>query len=348
MLIYLSYAFTLLLSASLALYLTPLVREAAVKFGLMAHPDGDLRTQTEPVAYLGGIAIYLGFLLALSFTFDFTRPIMGLLLGGTVVLMVGLIDDFGVLTPWMKLFGQAVAVLALLKSGIVIQLESIPTWEVLGGIPVLHYALSAFWLLGIANAFNFLDTEDGLAAGVGFFCCLSLFGVAFINGRSDVAALTLALAGGILGFLRYNVSPARIYLGDAGSLFLGLMLGALAMIGSYTEVHDLALLCPLIILGVPCFEIGQTTLARMIKGIPVMQGSPDHIVKRLKRAGLSKQAAVYLHWAVSLLLGVFALILMQVSLISAAVMLGGLALITLVVLALLLRIKVQWQPQDKG
>ena len=253
----LRHLFTFLLAGSLALYLTPLARQAAIKFGLTSKPDGDLRDQTEAVPYLGGVAVYLGFLLALVFVFDFEKQVLGLLLGGTIMLLVGLIDDLGVMTPGMKLFGEAVAVLALLKAGIVIELVFIPSWDLfkLVPVPVLSYVLSAFWLLAVANAFNFLDVEDGLAAGVAFFASLALFAVALINRHEVMAAVAIALAGSLLGFLRSNFRPARIYLGDSGSLFLGLLLGALAMIGRYTDKNSVAALAPVIILGVAGFPV---------------------------------------------------------------------------------------------
>ena len=342
----LKHVFTFLLAGSLALYLTPLARQAAIKFGLTSKPDGDLRHQAEPVPYLGGVAVYLGFLLTLVFVFDFDREVLGLLLGGTIMLLVGLIDDMGVMTPGMKLFGEAVAVLALLKAGIVIELVFIPSWRIfnLVPVPVLSYVLSAFWLLALANAFNFLDVEDGLAAGVAFVSSLSLFAVAVINGHEVIAAVTIALAGSLLGFLRSNFRPARIYLGDSGSLFLGLLLGALAMIGRYTDKNNVAALSPVIILGVAGFELAFTMLARTLRGIPVMWGSPDHLSKRLRQAGLSVAGVAAVHYGASAVLGGIAIAIMLSDTRTALIITGALALVGLIVTGLLLRIKVDWRP----
>jgi UDP-GlcNAc:undecaprenyl-phosphate GlcNAc-1-phosphate transferase len=343
----LRHLFTFLLAGSLALYLTPLARQAAIKFGLTSKPDGDLRDQTEAVPYLGGVAVYLGFLLALVFVFDFEKQVLGLLLGGTIMLLVGLIDDLGVMTPGMKLFGEAVAVLALLKAGIVIELVFIPSWDLfkLVPVPVLSYVLSAFWLLAVANAFNFLDVEDGLAAGVAFFASLSLFAVALINRHEVMAAVAIALAGSLLGFLRSNFRPARIYLGDSGSLFLGLLLGALAMIGRYTDKNSVAALAPVIILGVAGFELGFTMLARTVRGIPVMWGSPDHVSKRLRKAGLSVAGVAAVHYAAAAGLGGLGLAIMLADTRTALLLAGGLALTGLAAAGLLLRIKVDWRPR---
>ncbi len=341
------YLFTFLLALSLALYLTPMMRQAAIKFGLLSHPDGKLRVQTEPVPYLGGLAIYLAFLLALAISFRFDQMVLGILLGGTIILLVGMIDDFGVMAPWMKLFGQMIAVVALLKAGIHIKIQLILDVEPWQGFPILSYLLSAFWLVGISNAFNFLDIEDGLAGGVAFFSSLSLFAVAILNQSPVIATLTIALAGALLGFLRYSFIPARIYLGDAGSLFLGLMLGALAMIGSYTERNPVALLAPILILGVACFEIGFTMLARVLRGIPVMHGSPDHVAKRLQKAGLRLRTTVILHYISAVLLGGLAIVMMLSSLRAALIMVSSIALAGLIVTALLLRIKPEKVSNDE-
>jgi UDP-GlcNAc:undecaprenyl-phosphate GlcNAc-1-phosphate transferase len=339
------FIFTFLLAFLLSIYLTPMVREAAIKFGLLSHPDGFLRTHKQPVPYLGGVAIYLGFLLALALTFRFEQMVLGILLGGTIMLLVGLIDDFGVMTPWMKLFGQVIAVVALLKSGVHIKIQLVLDVEPWEGFPLLSYLLSALWLLAMSNAFNFLDIEDGLASGVAFFASLSLFAVALINHLPVIATLTIALAGAILGFLRHNFIPARIYLGDGGSLFLGLILGALAMIGSYTERNILGLVAPVLILGVACFEIGFTMLARFIRGIPVMQGSPDHVAKRLQGIGLGPWSTVLVHYIAAFILGALAIAVMLAHLKPALTMVSIIALTALIITGLLLRVKVE-SPKD--
>jgi UDP-GlcNAc:undecaprenyl-phosphate GlcNAc-1-phosphate transferase len=342
----LRHAFTFILAASLALYLTPLARQAAIKFGLFSKPDGDLRRHTEPVPYLGGVAVYLGFLFALTFVFDFDQQVLGLLLGSTIMLLVGLIDDLGVMTPGVKLFGEAVAVLALLKADIVIELTFIPSLSVFGmdPIPVFSYVLSAFWLLALANAFNFLDVEDGLAAGAAFFSALALFAVAVLNHHAAIAAVTIALAGSLLGFLRYNFRPARIYLGDSGSLFLGLLLGALAMIGQYTEKNLVAALSPVLLLGVAGFELGFTMLARTLRGIPVTWGSPDHVSKRLRRLGFSVTAVAVIHYLAAALLGGAGILIMLVDTRDALMVTSAVGVLMLVLAVLLLRVKVEWRP----
>ena len=297
------YLFAFGLAVVLALYLTPLMRQAAIRFGIADHPDGTLKKQATPVPYLGGIAIYLAFLLALTGTLRFDSiEVLGMLLAGSIILILGLIDDFGVLSPWVKLAGQVVAVLTLMNASIYIKLSFLPSWLAIG--------LSFLWLLAITNAFNIIDVMDGLAAGVAASAALILFLIAAVNGRGTHAVLLAALCGALIGFLRYNFEPARIYMGDAGSMFIGLMLGALAMNNSYTRENLVAALAPVVILGVPVFDMLFVMYLRHRRGLPVMLGSPDHFALRLRKWRLSTRQTVLASYLATLLLGALAIAMM--------------------------------------
>jgi UDP-GlcNAc:undecaprenyl-phosphate GlcNAc-1-phosphate transferase len=286
---------TFALSLLLSLYGVPMARQAALAFNVVDRPDGRLKLQTEPVPYFGGLAVYLAFLISLALTFEFRQDVLGLVLAGTLMVMVGLIDDFGVLKPWPKLVGQLIAVFVLIRSGIRIEIAALPDW--------LAIALTVFWMVGVINAVNIIDVMDGLAGGVGVIACLWLFVVAVINQDMMVAVMLAALAGSLTGFLRFNFYPARIYLGDSGSLFIGLMLGALAMIGKYTAVNPVSLLAPVFVLGVPIFDTLFVMYIRKLRGIPVFLGSPDHFALRLRRWALSVPQVAVLSYAVSFTLG---------------------------------------------
>jgi UDP-GlcNAc:undecaprenyl-phosphate GlcNAc-1-phosphate transferase len=316
------YAAAFVLALVLALYTTPLMRTAAIRFGIVDRPDGRLKNQKEPVPYLGGIAIYLAFLLALTATLRFdSTEVLGLLLAGSIIVILGLIDDFGVLTPRVKLAGQVVAVLTLMNSSIYIKLQFLPAW--------LALALSFLWLLAITNAFNIIDVMDGLAAGVAAAAAAVLFLVAVVNGRQTIAILLAALCGALIGFLRYNVHPAKIYMGDAGSMFTGLMLGALAMNNSYTRENMVASFAPVVILGVPVFDMLFVMWIRRRRGLPVMLGSPDHFALRLRRWRLSTRGTVLASWAATLVLGVLAVGMMLTSERVALAILGGITIASL-------------------
>src|SRR5437867_4623954 len=219
------YAAAFILSFVFALYWTPLMRKAALQLGIVDRPDGLLKNHRDPVPYLGGIAVFMAFLFSVGMFTDFGQETLGLLLSGSIALMVGLLDDFGAMSPAQKLLGQTLAALVLIKSGIYIKLEFLPIW--------LAIPLTVLWILAVTNALNIIDILDGLAAGVAAIAAIAIAFANVMANRGPVAFLCIVLAGAIFGFLRYNFHPAKIYLGDAGSLFTGFMLAALSMNAGY-------------------------------------------------------------------------------------------------------------------
>jgi len=192
------------------------------------------------------------------------------------------------------------------------------------------------------NAFNIIDVMDGLSAGVAFFAAITFFIVALLNGRMMIAIVAITLAGSLLGFLRYNFTPARIYMGDTGSMFLGLMLGALAMIGSYTGKDVLGFLAPVVILGIPIFDTVQVIVARWRKGIPFYRGSPDHYALLLRSAGLSVKGVTWLSYAAAAILGGIGILMMNLASLSQVLIVAGLlSLVGILCIFLLQRIKVR-------
>jgi UDP-GlcNAc:undecaprenyl-phosphate GlcNAc-1-phosphate transferase len=229
--------------------------------------------------------------------------------------MVGLIDDFGAMTPLQKLLGQTLAALVLIKSGIYIKLEFLPIWV---AIP-----LTVLWILAVSNAMNIIDIMDGLASGVSVIAALSIAIANFMAGRSAVAFLSLVLAGSVLGFLRHNFHPAKIYLGDAGSLFIGFMLAALSMNAGYTRANLLAVVSPILILGIPIFDLMLVMWIRWRRGIPMMKGSPDHFALRLRRMKLSVRETAITTYIIGAILSTVALLMSQLRLEWAVATMGG-------------------------
>jgi UDP-GlcNAc:undecaprenyl-phosphate/decaprenyl-phosphate GlcNAc-1-phosphate transferase len=309
------YGAAFILSFVFALYWTPLMRKAALQLGVVDSPDGKLKRHNGTVPYFGGIAVFIGFLLTVGVLTEFNQETLGLLLSGSIALMVGLIDDFGVLTPSQKLLGQTLAALVLVKSGTFIKLAFIPVWV---AIP-----LTILWVLAVTNALNIIDILDGLASGVAAIAALILAAANYMAGRESQAFLALVLAGATLGFLRHNFHPAKIYLGDAGSLFIGFMLAALSMNAGYTRTNLLAVISPVLILGIPLFDLGLVMFIRWRHGIPVMKGSPDHFALRLRRCRLSVRETAVTAYVVGALLGGVALLMSQVRLEWAIGTLGG-------------------------
>jgi UDP-GlcNAc:undecaprenyl-phosphate GlcNAc-1-phosphate transferase len=287
-----------LLSLVAALALTPLVRRAALRFGALDAPDGRLKVQAMPVPTLGGLAIFGAVALALLATTPPGPVPLALLGGGGLLVATGWLDDLGRLPLAAKLGAQsAAALLALLAADL--RIHFVP----FESVPALAFALSFLWLVGVSNALNFLDVMDGLAAGTAAIAASALAVAGLAVGDAVMAAASAALAGGCLGFLAYNRPPARIYMGDAGSLFLGFALAALALRGRYTEHSAWGVLAPIVMLGVPVVEVGFVSLMRWRKGISPLRGSPDHIAYRLEAAGLATSRVLATLWTAALLSG---------------------------------------------
>jgi UDP-GlcNAc:undecaprenyl-phosphate GlcNAc-1-phosphate transferase len=321
------YGAAFILSSVFALCWTPLMRKAALQLRILDKPDGGLKTHNDAVPYLGGIAVYAAFLLTVGVFTDFAgdspesmREIigtLGLLLSGSIALTVGLIDDFGVLTPHQKLLGQTLAALVLVRSGTYIKLAFLEPY------PYVAIPLTVLWILAVTNALNIIDIMDGLAAGVAAIAAVAIGVANHMAGRNGVAFLCVVLAGAIVGFLRHNFHPAKIYLGDAGSLFIGFMLAALSLNAGYTRTNLLATISPVLILGIPLFDLGLVMWIRWNKGIPVMKGSPDHFALRLRRCKLSVRETAVVTYIVAILLAGVALMMSQISLQWAIATMGG-------------------------
>ena len=309
------YGAAFLLSLVFALYWTPLMRKAALQLGIVDKPDGQLKKHQNATPYLGGLAVFMSFLLTVGVFTDFGQETLGLLLSGSIALMVGLLDDFGAMTPAQKLLGQTLAAVVLVKSGIYIKLEFIPLW--------LAVPLTVLWVVAVTNALNIIDILDGLAAGVATIAALSIAIANFMAGRYAVCLMSLILAGAVLGFLRHNFHPATIYLGDAGSLFIGFMLAALSMNAGYTRANLLAVISPVLIMGIPLFDLALVMWIRWRNGIPVMKGSPDHFALRLRRLKLSVRETAVTTYIIGALLSGVALLLSQVTLMWAVATMCG-------------------------
>ncbi|MBN2346538.1 MAG: undecaprenyl/decaprenyl-phosphate alpha-N-acetylglucosaminyl 1-phosphate transferase [Candidatus Aminicenantes bacterium] len=267
--------FTFILSFLLALYGTPLARRVAVRYQILDQPDGRLKKHSQPVPYMGGVIIYFSFIAPISLVFSFSRSLLGILFASSILLLVGLFDDLKALTPGIKFLFQIVATYILLKSGIVIDLVFFPGW--------LDIVLSFLWILTVINAFNIIDIMDGLAASIGAMSALTILIISIYTHDFLVSIMAVSLAAALLAFLKFNWEPASIYLGDAGSMVLGLIIGSMALMLSYTPYNKLAFVSGLLVLGVPLFDLGYVILLRALRGKMPFWGSPDHFALRLRK-----------------------------------------------------------------
>jgi UDP-GlcNAc:undecaprenyl-phosphate GlcNAc-1-phosphate transferase len=267
--------FSFFLSFLLTLYGTPLAQRVALRYQILDQPDGKLKKHSRPVPYMGGVIIYFAFISPISLMLDFNQHMLGILFASSILLLVGLFDDLKALTPGIKFLFQVVATYILLKSGIIIDLVFIPRW--------LDIALSFLWILTVINAFNIIDIMDGLASSVGAMSALTLFIISLFTGDFLVSILAISLAGALLAFLKFNWEPAQIYLGDAGSMILGLVIGSLAMMVQYTRINGLAFVSGLFVLGIPLFDLVYVVVLRLVKGKMPFLGSADHFALRLRK-----------------------------------------------------------------
>lgn len=305
--------FAFLLALVLSLGFTPLARRLAWAIGFLDRPITPLKTQRRPVAYLGGVAVALAFGLSLLWVKFTAQPSQGYApwplglekgrgvyaigLGGLIALGLGLLDDKHALSPKLKFLGQLAGAAVLLAFGLRVRFVQ-PEW--------LSMALTVLWVLALTNALNFIDIMDGLAASVTLAACLGFLAFALHGGRPNEALAAAALGGACAGFLAYNWRPASIYLGDAGSHFLGFTLAAISLNLRYSHQNELAVFSPLVILALPLFDVALMIVIRLRKGIPPWRGSPDHVPLRLRALGLGVPAVVLL--LAGLTLGLAALV----------------------------------------
>ncbi len=320
--------------------LTPLVRGASVALGRIAQVRRD-RWHRRPTPTLGGVAIFLGFgLTVIGFLLlgMEPRPYLvaggrgilpwapweGLVAAGTLAFLVGLADDFLRMNPVSKLLGQLTGASLLVMSGIGLWITGNHTLDVL---------VSLLWFVGMTNALNLLDNMDGLAAGVAVIAALFLAAIFTMENRPPLALFSLALAGAAGGFLLFNYPPAKIFMGDSGSLFLGMTLAGLALSpGAGLSRSLLAVVgVPALVLAVPILDTTLVTVSRLLEGRSPAQGGRDHTSHRLVRLGLSEERAVLLLWVLAAMGGGVGLLLRTAPR-TTAVAVGGLAVMVLALL----------------
>jgi UDP-GlcNAc:undecaprenyl-phosphate GlcNAc-1-phosphate transferase len=281
---------------------TPLARRLALRSGMVDMPAAR-KPHAAPVPLLGGLAIYAAFILALVVAGDRAtiREAIGIMLGATIVSLTGLVDDRWHLGAATKLLAQSTAAIVTIIAGVRIQLV---------GHPWLDAALALWWFLGITNALNLLDNMDGLSGGVTTVAAAFFLLLAAMSGQYLVGTLAAALIGACVGFLRYNLNPARIFMGDTGALFLGFILAALAIKLRFpANTPQVTWLVPICVLALPIFDTTLVTFSRLRRGRnPLTTPGCDHLSHRLVARGLTRREAVlvcYLLTGVGGMVGVY-------------------------------------------
>lgn len=319
-------AFTIALAV--AYIATPQVINLATKAGALDAPDAR-KVHTKPIPRMGGLAIYAGFVLAVLASMHVNREIMGLLAGGTFILILGIIDDIMQLSAKVKLLGQIAAAAVLVLFDIRIEWLTNPFGEMIY-VEYLAIPLTILWVVGLTNTVNLIDGLDGLAAGVSTIASITILLVALQQNFWSVAILSAALAGSALGFLQHNFNPAKIFMGDTGSMFLGYMLAAVSVTGAVKSAATIALIVPIVALGLPIMDTAFAIIRRYMSGKPIFKPDKGHLHHRLLEMGLTQKQAVLLMYVISGCLGMSAIALTEVNR-----ALGALIVIGLVVVAFL-------------
>ena len=320
-----------------SLVLTPLAIRAALRLGVLDRP-GAHKSHRTPTPYLGGVAIVLAVTLAITVaavvrgeTVTTLTQLLGILAIALAMAATGLLDDLRGLPVTIRFGLQLAAAVGLWVLEVRVDLT---------GTPAIDLPLTVLWTVGITNAMNLLDNMDGLSASTATIASLWFGAIAIVNGQFLVSALAFAVAGAAAGFLRDNRPPARIYMGDAGSLFLGIMLASLGMLLSLDRGRLVTAAVPVLILTVPVLDTALVTAARIRHGISPFQGGRDHTSHRLVRVGLPVPIAVGLIAMASLAHGWVALLVFRIDATSALLLLGLTAMFDLFFFALLAKVPV--------
>lgn len=304
------WLFLLVFSFLLAFILTLVVRRIATKLKILDYPE-ERKIHEQPIPLFGGLAVYIAYVAAIFLNFSFSVELKGVILGGTVILVVGLVDDIKELSATWKLMAQILAAGILIYYGV--RLSFLPNnWWGIGG----EVLLTVIWVVGITNAVNFFDGMDGLATGSIAICCVSFFIVALLTNQPYLGYLTIALAGSCLAFLIFNFKPASIFLGDAGSTFLGFTIAGIAVMGGWAQDNPkVALGLPLLILSVFIFDVIYISVSRIYRGQVrnikewIEYTGKDHLHHRLVALGLTEIQTVLFIFLITACLGISGVIL---------------------------------------
>lgn len=332
------WIYIFLLSTGLALYFTPVARTIAVRMKIMDIPD-QRKMHAEPMPRLGGLAVYIAFILTILRNLNFNNELKGIVIGGTIIFIIGLIDDIkGGISARIRLLGQILAVCVVIGFGT--RVSVIPH---IRGEFLIESMLTIIGIVGIINAFNYFDGLDGLAGSLGIVSSFCFFVIGLITGQKYVAWLAMAVLGSCLGFLRYNWKPAKIFLGDSGANFIGFNLACLAIMGGGKVENPIVACCvPLLILSIYIFDMIYTTVSRIKNGSvrTIKQWlevtGRDHLHHRLLRLNFSQvQAVLFICW-LSLSLGFSAIALRKAGALESVVLLMQAIFIYMIVVVLML------------
>lgn len=312
---------------------TPVVKSLATRVGAVDVPRDNRRMHDHPIPRLGGLAIFLGFILAVLLFADVNKQIRGILLGCVIIVIVGAIDDTVPLKWWVKLLGQFAAAGVAVWHDVIITVFSNPVifsdnhYLMLGGLAV---PITIFWIVAVTNSVNLIDGLDGLAVGVSGICSVTMLVIAILVSEGNVAIVMAALAGGCIGFIPYNHNPAKIFAGDTGALLLGYVLSTMSVLGMFKTYAIVSFVVPFLVMALPLFDTTLAFTRRILKGQNPMKPDRGHIHHKLIDLGLNQKQAVAILYCVSTVLGLSAVVLTTGGLMKAAIVLASFAVAAII------------------
>jgi UDP-GlcNAc:undecaprenyl-phosphate GlcNAc-1-phosphate transferase len=329
-----------IISLIISLVLTFLVRKYSRTYGFVAKPKAD-RWHKKPTALMGGVSIFLTTVIVYLVFVPKTPQAWVVLTGSTFLFAIGLLDDLLNIKPYQKLIGQFIGAAIVIVYGLVLP------WT---NFPIINIGLTIFWIIGITNAINLLDNMDGLAAGISAIAAFTLAIVLGINGQSVELLLICGFIGALIGFLIFNFNPASIFMGDAGSMFIGYFLATSVLlneVGGRSRSILTVLAIPALILFVPIFDTTFVTILRKISGRKASQGGRDHTSHRLVALGLSERKAVLMLYGFAILAGVVSLAMRQITATQSLAILGLFTLTLAIAGVYLAKVKVYEETEEE-
>lgn len=302
----------LAVSMLLSFALTPLVKRLAYKIGAVDIPKDKRRMHDHPIPRLGGLAIFIGFVITVLVFADTDRQLRGILLGSCLIVAVGVVDDSHPLGAGIKFILQIVAALIAVWHGVVIEAIANPLpiggnlyWE----FGIMSVPITVIWIVAVTNSVNLIDGLDGLADGVSTIAALTMLILALLLGDLEMAVICAALVGSCIGFIPYNRNPAKIFMGDTGATFLGYMLATVSVTGLFKLYAMISFIVPFIILGFPIFDTVSAFTRRVLKGQNPMKADRSHTHHKLIDMGMNQKQAVATLYMVAGVLGLCAVMI---------------------------------------
>lgn len=320
---------TILVGFIISFAATPIVKSFAEKVGAIDMPGEARRVHNHPIPRMGGLAIFLGFLLSVLLFVPMSRPLEGVLLGSVIIVATGAVDDVVSLKAWVKLLLQIAAACVAVYYGVRI--------EVLGNLNIFSsndyvtlaswsVPITVLWIVGITNSVNLIDGLDGLAVGVSTISSLTMLVIALLVADSSVAVVLAALVGACIGFMPYNLNPAKIFMGDTGSLLLGYVLATMSVLGLFKFYALVSFAVPVLAIAVPLFDTIFAFFRRLIHGQNPMHPDRGHFHHRLIDMGLSQKQAVAVLYTISAILGLAAVVITTSGELKALILILGFCL----------------------